>query len=293
MKSLFCVSFDVQNGDTIPISPGIHNWKNQFPGAVDFVENFDTDEDDSESVDIFSFASLREAFASIRSSEMELAQTIPEIEPAAEQEVEFPERPDYDIDDVIELEDDSSLPSLNTQPSVAVGTRLETIIEAMLFIGNRENRPLNADQIAEKLRNVSIEDVDQAVIHMNAHYQAQNCPYTILLEGGGYRMVLRSEFESVRSNFYGKIRETRLPQQAIDTLAVVAYRQPATAEEVQHLRQQSCSSVLAQLVRRGLLKTSREVQDKKSVVRYRTTSRFLEVCQIKSLDDIPKVDEWD
>ena len=279
--------------NTIPIGARTSNWNNRFPGAAAFVETLDTDEDASEPTDILSFELLRDAFATIQSAEVELAQTIPEIELTAEHEPELPEQPDYDIDNVADLEDESSLPSLDIPSLATVGPRLETIIEAMLFIGNRENRPLNADQIAEKLRNVSAEEVDQAVVHLNEHYQVQNCPYTILFESGGYRMVLCSEFESVRSNFYGKIRETRLPQQAIDTLAVVAYRQPTTAEEIQQIRQQSCSAVLVQLVRRGLLRTSREVRDKKNVVCYHTTPRFLELCRIKSLDDIPKVDEWE
>jgi segregation and condensation protein B len=284
--------------NTIPIGEGTQDWKNRFPGAVAFVETLDTEEDVSEPTDILSFESLREAFATIQSAEAELVQTIPEIALSVEQEPESPERPDYDIEDGIDLEDENSLPPLNTEPLIAVGTCLETIIEAMLFTGNRENRPISADQIAEKLRNVSVEEVDQAVIHMNEHYRVRNCPYTILFERStaehaGYRMVLRSEFESVRSHFYGKIREPRLSQQAIDTLAVVAYRQPITAEEVQNIRQQSCSAVLTQLVRRDLLRISREVQNKKGIVRYHTTPRFLELCQIKSLDDIPRVNEWD
>jgi segregation and condensation protein B len=106
-------------------------------------------------------------------------------------------------------------------------------------------------------------------------------------------MVLRPEFESVRANFYGKVRESRLPQPALDTLAIVAYRQPITAEEVQTLRRQPCSAILNQLVRRNLLQTSQEVQNKKSIVRYHTTPRFLEWCQIKSLDDLPRADELD
>jgi segregation and condensation protein B len=280
----------MQEGETIPMSSGASDWENRFPGAVAFVETFDTDEDVSESADILSFESLRKAFATIQSAETELAQTIPEIELSAEREPETPERPDYEIDAALDLEEEGGQ---NIEPSSTVGVRLETIIEAMLFVGNRENRPLDAEQVAEKLRNVSAEEVEQAVARLNEHYQERNCPYTIILERNGYRIVLRFEFESVRANFYGKTRETRLSQQAIDTLAVVAYRQPITAEEIQNLRQQSCSTVLTQLVRRNLLSISREVQDKKSVVRYHTTPRFLELFHIKSLDDIPSVNEWD
>ena len=287
-RTLFCVSFGMQDEwNTIPFG------KNRFPGAAAFEEIFDLDEDTSEPADILSFESLREAFATIQFAEEVLVQSMPEIEFSVPLESENPERPCYEIDDAIDLEEGSGLVSRNCEPSIAVGTRFETIIESMLFVGNRENRPLGADQIAEKFRNVSIEEVAQAVVLLNEQYRERNCPYTIVSERGGYRMVLRSEFESVLTNFHGKIRETRLSQQAIDTLAVVAHRQPVTAEEIQRIRRQSSTTVLNQLVRRNLLKISREMQDKKSVVRYHTTSRFLELFQIESLDDIPKADELD
>ncbi|MCL2710555.1 MAG: SMC-Scp complex subunit ScpB [Planctomycetaceae bacterium] len=262
--------------DIIPIE------KSRFPGAVAFVETFDTD-DDAESANILSFESLRKAFATFQTDDTELAETIPEV-------AAISERPDYDLDTTIDEEDDSRLPVV-AESSVVVNARLESIIEAIMFVGNQENRPLGAKQIIEKLRNVTAEEVEQTVVRLNEHYQERNAPYRIISEGGGYWMTLRPEFEQVRANFYGKIRESRLSQQAIDTLAVVAYRQPITAEEIQDHRQQPCSTVLNQLVRRNLLKTSREVQDKKSIVRYHTTPRFLELCQIKSLDDLPRVDE--
>jgi len=264
--------------------------KNLFPGAVAFVETFDADDAD-EPADILSFESLRGAFATIQSAESELAQTIPEIELSAQEKQEIPDRPVYEIDEVTNLENESDCSAEPLESSVMVGTRLETIIEAMLFVGNRENRPLAAEQIAEKLRDVSAEEVDQAVVHLNAHYKERSCPYTIISERGGYRMVLCSEYAQVRDNFYGKIRETRLSQQAIDTLAIVAYRQPITAEEIQNIRQQPCSNVLNQLVRRNLLRISRKEHDQKSIVQYHTTARFLELLQIKSLDEIPPMDE--
>ena len=272
---------------------GTADWKHRFPGTTAFVETFDTDDDTSEPADILSFETLRKAFASIQAAETELVQTIPNIEWSSGREPEFPERPEYEIDDSLDLEEENGLSFQKSEPSVAVGIRLETIVEALLFVGNRENRPLGAEEIAEKLRNVSSEEVEQAVVHLNEQYRERNSPYTIISERGGYQMVLRLEFEPVRRNFYGKVRDTRLSQQAVDTLAVVAYQQPVTADEIQNLRQQSCAAVLTQLVRRGLLSTSREVHEKKNVVRYCTTPRFLELLQIKSLDEIPKAEEWD
>lgn len=262
----------------------------RFPGATAYVETFDTGGNDAEPADILSFESLRKAFATLQSAE----QAIPELESLVEKNVTPPELPDYDIDhELLDSEDDWSPSFKCAEPPVSVGTRLETIIEAMLFVGNQDNRPLAADTLAEKLRNVSIEEVDQAICQLNDHYQERNCPFAIVSERGGYRMVLRPEFEPVRTNFYGKVRGTRLSQQAIDTLAVVAYRQPITAEEVQHLRKRSSSPILNQLVRRNLLKISREVQNEKNIVRYHTTPRFLELLQIQSLSDIPHAEELD
>lgn len=274
--------------DTLPLG------KNLFPGTVAFVETFDTDDDTDESVNILSFESLREAFITFRSAETELVKTMPEIGISEEETAETPERPNYEADTIIDAATDESEDQLlSSNAEVTVNVRLETIIEAALFVGNRKNLPLSADQITEKLRNVSAEEVAQTVVCLNEQYQKRNCPYTILSEHGGYRMALRSEFESVCTNFYGKTREIRLSQQAIDTLAIVAYRQPITAEEIQNIRRQPCSTILNQLVRRNLLEITRDVQDKKNVVRYHTTSRFLELCRIKSLNDIPQADEWD
>ena len=265
-----------------------------FSGATAYVETFDTGGE--EAANILSFESLREAFKTLQTAETDLAQTIPEIDsPAATTtNADTSVLPDYDIDnDLLDAENDSTPLPQHTESPIAVGTRLETIVEAMLFVGNQENRPLSAEQIAEKLRNVSTEEVAQAIAHLNEHYQERNCPFAITSERGGYRMVLRTEFETVRTNFYGKVRGTRLSQQAIDTLAVVAYRQPVTAEEIQLLRKRPCSPVLNQLVRRNLLRISREVQDEKKVVRYHTTPRFLELFQITSLHDIPRAEELD
>ena len=280
--------------DTIPIGNGTPNWKNKFPGSIAFIETVDTDEETSEPADILSFETLREAFATFQTAEKELIQTIPESGGLSGYQPEIPEQPEYEIDDepADSGDDGTTLPHA-LEHRAAVAPRLETIIEAILFVGNRENQPIAADQIAEPLRNVTAEEVDQAVAHLNERYQERNSPYMIISEQSGYRLSLRSEFESVRANFYGKVRETRLSRQAIDTLAVVAYRQPITAEEIQTLRRQSCAAVLNQMVRRNLLHISRDVQNQKSVLRYSTTSRFLELFRIKSLADIPREDEWD
>jgi len=166
-----------------------------------------------------------------------------------------------------------------------------SILEALLFVGHPSNEPLTAQRAAELMRGVAAEEVAGLVETLNRRYQERGCPYHIISEGPGYRMALRAEWAAVRNRFQGRVREARLSQAAIDVLAIVAYRQPITAEEVNQLRGRPCNHVLAQLVHRRLLRVERESSTR--LVRYRTTDRFLNVFGLESLNDLPRSDDVD
>ncbi|MDR2757649.1 MAG: SMC-Scp complex subunit ScpB [Planctomycetaceae bacterium] len=246
-------------------------------GAVAFEEHIS--EEPEEDTEIFSLSTLRDAFANISGEHCE-ADRKENRNTEAEDEVIFQydqEVPFQELEanlDLVELEQPVELSPCS-------------ILEAMLFVGDRENRPLSSVRAAEKMRNVLPEEIDEAVSMLNREYQRSGCPYTIQKESEGYRMILRLEFNPILGKFYGKIREAKLSQQVIDTLSVVAYRQPISAEEVQEIRKQPSSSLLNQLVRRGLLGVEREIRDKKKIILYRTTDRFLELFQLDSIDDLP------
>lgn len=165
-----------------------------------------------------------------------------------------------------------------------------TILEAMLFVGNRSNEPLTARQAADLMRGVGVEEVETLVEALNERYQAGGCPYEIVSEGAGYRMALRKRYHGLRDRFYGRVREARLSQAAIDILAIVAYQQPIAAEQVGALRGHECSRVLTQLVRRGLLRIER-AESKPRTPHYYTTQRFLEVFRLNSLEDLPQSED--
>ena len=140
------------------------------------------------------------------------------------------------------------------------------------------------------MRGVSPDEVAGLVEGLNRRYRERGCPYHIISEGAGYRMALRPELGAVRNRFYGRVREARLSQAAIDVLAIVAYRQPITAEEVNQLRGRQCNHVLAQLVHRRLLCVERDTSSPR-LARYRTTERFLNVFGLESLNDLPRSDD--
>jgi segregation and condensation protein B len=166
----------------------------------------------------------------------------------------------------------------------------KSILEAMLFVGNRENRPLSAVKAAELMRDVATEDIPAIVEELNARYESENCPYSIIGEGDGYRLTLRKAFHPLRNKLYGRIREARLSQAAIDVLALVAYKQPLSGEQVHKMRGKPSSHILAQLVRRGLLRLERPAE-KPRIPCYATTERFMKLFNLDSLDDLPRSEE--
>jgi segregation and condensation protein B len=123
-------------------------------------------------------------------------------------------------------------------------------------------------------------------------------------------MELRPEFSALRDRFYGRIKAAKLSQNVVDVLAIVSYKQPISKNELEAIRGKPSSGILSQLVRRQLLQLVRENEPdeelgdegdsktkkrrrKKTAAHYYTTSRFLQVFGLSSLDDLPRSDEID
>ena len=164
------------------------------------------------------------------------------------------------------------------------------ILEAILFVGTPDNLPLGSRTIASLMRGVRPVEVDDLVTELNERYESAGTPYTIVPEESGYRMVLRKEYSGLRNKFYGRVKDARLSQAAIEILAVVAYRQPMTREQIDKLRKKPCGGVLSQMVRRELLSVEHtEKKPRKKL--YRTTERFLKVFGLERLEDLPQSQE--
>ncbi len=164
---------------------------------------------------------------------------------------------------------------------------LRRIVEAMLFIGGA---PLTAERAAEAVRGLTTEQLREIIDGLNRDYRQQGRPYRIQVREQSYELVLQPRFRGVLDRLYGSTREARLSPAALDVLALVAYRQPITKQEVEALRGGESSSALRQLVRLGLIAVQRGEADQREVT-YRTTSRFLSMFQLRSLDDLPRTQD--
>ncbi len=205
---------------------------------------------------------------------------------------------DWAVDETMsEAQDDCTEPEDENAPEDSANDDCcpispSSILEAMLFVGDRDNEPLTAVRAAELMRGVEPEEIPVLVEQLNQLYRASGCPYRIVSDGPGYRLALAEAFYPVRDKFYGRIREARLSQAAVDVLAIVAYQQPLTAEDVSRLRGLPSNHILSQLVRRRLLRIER-TEEKPRLTRYYTTDRFLDLFGLESLEDLPQSEELD
>jgi segregation and condensation protein B len=172
-------------------------------------------------------------------------------------------------------------------PAEAAPPPLRRIVEAMLFLGGA---PLTAARATEAVRGLTAEQFRDILDELNREYRQQGRPYRIQLRAQGCELVLQPRFRGVLDRLYGSTREARLSPAALDVLALVAYRQPITKQEVESLRGADSGATLRQLVRLGLVALQRGEADQHEVT-YSTTSRFLTLFQLRSLDDLPRTQD--
>ena len=168
----------------------------------------------------------------------------------------------------------------------------EGIVEAMLFVGRPGGAALTAEEIAEAIRDVSPGEVHEIAERLEAGYRRDGAACRVERSEAGYRLTLADGLERVADRLRGKVRAARLSQQAIETLAVVAYRQPIAPDDVEQLRGQKCAATLSQLLRLGLVAADESTEDD-SPQKLVTTDRFLRAFQLASVEQLPRVAELD
>jgi segregation and condensation protein B len=165
---------------------------------------------------------------------------------------------------------------------------LKPVIEAMIFASPE---PLTPKQMYKLLAEEPREDVDAALAAVRADYERPG-GLQIVEVAGGFQITTRPELhEWVRKLFHERTTQ-KLSVQALETLAVIAYRQPVTAPEIAEIRGVSSSTgVLSTLIERKLVKTVGRKQVVGRPFMYGTTREFLERFGLNDISDLPKVDE--
>jgi segregation and condensation protein B len=169
-----------------------------------------------------------------------------------------------------------------------VSDHLKPIVEALIFASPE---PLTPKTLYKLLEQEPREDVEAALAALQADYERPG-GLQIVEVAGGYQIVTRPDLhEWVRKLFHERTTQ-KLSVQALETLAVIAYKQPVTAPEIAEIRGVSSSGgVLSTLVERHMIKTVGRKQVVGRPFMYATTREFLDRFGLNDISDLPKVEE--
>jgi segregation and condensation protein B len=164
----------------------------------------------------------------------------------------------------------------------------ERVIEAILFA---TDTPLTLPKIVSILGVGSARDVRKHINALNQRYDEQGSAFRVEIIAGGYQMLTRAEYNTWLRRLRQNKQDSRLSQAAMETLAVVAYKQPVVRAEIEAIRGVQSGEMLNRLRELGLVKIVGRAEDVGRPMLYGTTKRFLEVFGLSGLEDLPEVEE--
>lgn len=171
------------------------------------------------------------------------------------------------------------------------GSRLSSVIEALIFASEE---PISGEKIrgiiveSDEPIEISEETVAEFVDKLNQRYDENGLSFRIEELAGGYTFVTQSKYHYWLSVFQHENAYRKLSQSAIESLAIVAYRQPITKPEVDQIRGVDSGYIIRQLMEKALIEVSGRADSPGKPLLYKTTKHFLKHFGLNSVQDLPK-----
>jgi segregation and condensation protein B len=189
---------------------------------------------------------------------------------------------------VSEEPSESLPPTAEATAADSVPITNESVVEAILFAADS---PLQARKIADLLGVGDAREVKKHIASLNERYQRTGASFRIEEVAGGFQMLTLSAYNTWVGKLHTSRNESKLSQAAMETLAIVAYKQPVLRVTVEAIRGVSAGEMLNRLREMGLVKIVGRAEELGRPMLYGTTKKFLEVFGLSSLEDLPQVEE--
>ena len=164
---------------------------------------------------------------------------------------------------------------------------LKMIIEALLYAAEK---PLSAKEIRTVLSDARESDITGALEVLRNEYESLERSFTLKQVANGYQFRSRSEYAPYIMKMLQK-SPSRLSKAAMETLAIIAYKQPILRHEIERFRGVDVGGILRTLLEKGLIKIMGRKELPGRPLIYGTSKRFLEVFDLKNISDLPKLKE--
>ena len=161
------------------------------------------------------------------------------------------------------------------------------LIETILFL---ESEPLSEKVLSDKSQ-LAEDVVSRCIELLKEKYAADESGLELEMITGGWCLVPKKEYWEVLKEFYGSKREGRLSKSALETLSIIAYKQPITRAEIESIRGVSVDNMVRLLFDRNLIREvgKKEVPGRPTL--FGTTKEFLKLFHLNSISELPKLDE--
>ena len=167
-------------------------------------------------------------------------------------------------------------------------TSIDSIVLALLFASDE---PLSPRRIASLLDDVSTADIGSAVDRIEKSLRENLSSVRLERVAGGLQLATNPEYAEYIARMYKGRRKQRLSRAAMESMAIIAYKQPITRADVENLRGVGCGGVITTLMERSLIKMVGKAKVLGAPFLYGTTPEFLEYLGLNSLKDLPSMEE--
>ncbi len=165
---------------------------------------------------------------------------------------------------------------------------LKGLLESILLV---RGKPVSYKELIEILE-IDKNDINSLIEEMNKEYNENKHGFYIINVADGLQLVTNPHYKSELEELFGKKNEFQIPKSALETLAIIAYKQPITKEEIDGIRGVSSSRSINHLLSLKLITISGTHKELNLPV-YSTTDRFLEIFRLKDLSDLPPINTID
>lgn len=160
-------------------------------------------------------------------------------------------------------------------------------LEAVLLLARE---PLNSRKLSQHANLADATEARTLIRQLNARYDERGRAFRIVDVAGGYQLLTRPQLASWLRRLEHTPSEVRLSAPALETLAVIAYRQPVGRADIEAIRGVNCGEIVRQLMDRDLVRIGGRGEELGRPYLYATTKRFLQIFGLSSLDDLPRAD---
>lgn len=163
-----------------------------------------------------------------------------------------------------------------------------TVIEALILASPE---PLPVRRIINVIEDMTPGKVSQAVAELNKRYMEASSSFRIREIAGGYQFYIMPEYTGFVTDMFARTRKIRMTRAALETMAIVAYRQPVTKTDIEHIRGVASDGVLHNLLEKKMITIKGRSEKIGRPLQYGTTDEFLKFFGLSRLEDLPKMSE--